>query len=511
MSGSRKDPRDYTRQLRAAMRRYLPWRGLALLGSDRWTDRLLVTAALLMVFSGLSTLGDRFAEARAAVVKMYPSRRRPGSSYGGFSKKLRAHSARLLDLLVQSLRQRMIQSAGEHWKVGRFLAFGVDGTKADAPRSLANQKHLKIGGKRKSGPQQLLVSVMHVGTGLPWSWRRGEATASERGLLLAQLGVLPAGVLLLMDAGFTGYEFRTSLLAAGHQVLVRAGANLTLLEKLGWVVEERGDLVYLWPTLAQQKGGEPLVLRRIVVVDGRNRRMCLLTNLSAAQMSVSEAVELYRRRWGIEVLYRGLKQTLGRRKMLSDAPENARVELDWTMAGYWMLGLLLWEQREEQVSVTCGVAEALRLVRGAMAGRGDKRGNFAAGWGRLTVDRYPRHHPKAARDWPHKKTEPPCGIPEMRIATVLEVRRAKRLARLKMAAQFTALGAMLLMGQGPRQEHADGQSDRASPVVTSEPLHPIARERQLLCINQSSSHSSPSSPSPSPPPSTPKPPPPPHP
>ena len=166
MSGSRMDPRDYTLQLRAAMRRYLPWRGLALLGPDRWSDRLLVLAALLMVFSGLSTLRDRFGEARAAVVKMSPSRRRPGTSYGGFSKKLRKHSARLLDLLVQALRQRLIQSAGAHWKVGRFLAFGVDGTKADAPRTLANQKHLKIGGKHKSGPQQLLVTLMHVGTGL---------------------------------------------------------------------------------------------------------------------------------------------------------------------------------------------------------------------------------------------------------------------------------------------------------------------------------------------------------
>jgi hypothetical protein len=293
---------------------------------------------------------------------------------------------------------------------------------------------LKIGGKRKSGPQQLLVTLMHVGTGLPWSWRRGPATASERGLLLEQLHVLPAGVLLLMDAGFTGYDFLSTLRQAGHEVLVRAGANLTLLKKLKWAVEERGDLVYLWPEAAQGKKCPPLVLRRIVVIDGRNRRMCLLTSVEEAQMSVGEAVELYRQRWGIEVLYRGLKQTLGRRKMLSDAPHHAQVELDWTMAGYWMLCLLLWEQRGEQVPVTCGVAEALRLVRQAMAGRGDRRGNFAAQWGRLTVDAYRRRRSKAARHWPHKKKESPCGIPHMRMATAAEVRRAKRLAHLKMAA-----------------------------------------------------------------------------
>jgi hypothetical protein len=329
----------------------------------------------------------------------------------------------------------MSEGAGASWKVGRHLAFGADGTKADAPRTRANQKGLKIGGKNKSGPQQLLVTLMHVGTGLPWSWRRGPATASERGLLREQLNTLPAGALLLMDAGFTGYALLRTILAGGHQVLVRAGANVTLLRKLGWRIKEKRDMVYLWPARAQEEGGEPLVLRCLVVVDGRNRRMCLLTSLlDDADLTLAEAVELYHRRWGIEVLYRGLKQTLGRRKMLSDSPHNAAVELDWTMAGYWLLGLLLWEHRREKTPVLRGLVEALRLVRAAMAGRGDKRASFAAAWQRLTVDRYRRRRPKAARDWPHKKNDPPCGTPHLRMATLTEIRMAKGLYALKYAA-----------------------------------------------------------------------------
>jgi hypothetical protein len=404
-------------------------------GAARWTDRLLVTVMILMAWSGLGTLRDRFAEARAAGVSMYVSRRRPGVSYRGFIDQLRKHSQRLLERVTPCLRQRMLGCAGAHWKVGRFVAFGVDGTKSDAPRTRANREGLKIGGKRKSGPQQLLVMLMHVGTGLPWSWRRGKATASERGLLLEQLDPLPKEALLLMDAGFTGYECLQTILKAGHQVLVRAGANVTLLEKLGWVVQEREGLVYLWPTRAQETGAKPLVLRRIVVIDGRNRRMCLLTSiLEETQLSVAEAVELYKRRWGIEVLYRGLKQTLGRRKMLSDTPENAGVELDWTLAGYWMLGLLLWECRGTKQAVSRGVAEALRLVRSAMAARGDRRGNFQGCWKNMQVDAYHRAGPKASPDWPHKKNDPPCGIPKMRMATPLEVRRAKALVPVPVAA-----------------------------------------------------------------------------
>src|SRR5258708_16926976 len=108
MNRSRNDSRDYTLQLRAAMRRYLPGRGLALMGSDRWSDRLVVMVILLMVFSSLGSLKDRFAEARGVAVRMYVSRRRPGKSYAGFINKLRKRSQRLLELVVGTLRQRVI-------------------------------------------------------------------------------------------------------------------------------------------------------------------------------------------------------------------------------------------------------------------------------------------------------------------------------------------------------------------------------------------------------------------
>jgi hypothetical protein len=435
MNRARIDPRDYTLQLRQALRQYLPASGLPLLSAaGRWSDRILVTTMLLLVFSSLGSLQDRFAEARAAVVQMYPSRRRPGQTYTGFMGQLRAHSTRLLAVVTAALRQRLRDRAGTSWKIGRHLAFGVDGTKSDAPRTQANQDGLKIGGKKKSGPQQLLVTLLHLGTGLPWSWRRGEAIASERALLLEQLAGLPPGALLVADAGFIGYDWGRRVLAAGYGLLVRAGNNVRLIQGCGTVVRQKGGLVYLWPEAVQKEGGEPLVLRRIVLVDGRNRQMCLLTSLTAAELTVAEARELYRRRWGIEVFFRGLKQTLARRKMLSDAPVQAGVELDWTMAGYGLLGLMLWEHRPKKVAVTQGLAWALRLVRAAVAGRGDRRGSFATGWRHLSGDRYQRTGSKTAYNWPHKKKEPPCGMPKLRMATAAEIRSAHALARRKQAA-----------------------------------------------------------------------------
>jgi len=428
---------DYNRQLRAALARYLPTRGLPLIqGALRWSDRLLVLVALLMAFSPLGTLQDRFAEARQAVVGMYGSRRRPGRTYAGFSARLVGVSPRLLGPVVEALQRHLIRVAGaDAWRVGRHLAFAGDGSQEDLPRTKANRRRCRPGGKKKSGPQQLLVSVLHVGTGLLWSWRRGPARSSERGLLLAQLAGVPAGALLLLDAGFTGHEVLTAILTQGLHVLVRAGANVRLLRKLGWTVVEKGHWVYLWPQALQGQGQPPLVLRKIVLIGRRNRRICLLTDLlEDRDLTVAEAGELYRRRWDVELLFRGLKQTLDRRKMLSGTPDHGAVELDWTVAAYGLLGLLLYEQRPEKVSATQGLAAALRLVRQALAGRGDRRRRWAAGWEKLRVDRYVRLRPKRAWCWPHKKNDPPCRTPQVRMATPTEVRRAKRLALLCRAA-----------------------------------------------------------------------------
>jgi len=426
---------DYTIQLRIAIARFLPAKGLALSGA-RWCPRMLVINIVLMVFSSCPSLEQRFAEARFSLVNMYPSRLRPGKTYAGFIRMLLRHSAALLSLVTDCLRKHVERTAGSHWKVGGRLAFGVDGTKIDSKRTSANEQMLKIGGKNKSGPQQLLVVLMHVGTGLIWSFKRACATASERGLLLDQLELLPQACLLLADAGFTGYDLISRILAGKRDLLLRAGANVTLLTDLlaesGCKVRFKEGLVYLWPCRWQNQ--EPLILRQIVLVDGRNRRMCLLTNLSEQELTMQEACELYEKRWGVELLYRGLKQTLGRRKMHSSSPEHAQVELDWTISGYWMLGLMLWENRCQDVPVTSGMAFAVKLVRRCMAGRGDGRGTWSCSWSKLRVDESRRQSSKKARAWPHKKKDRPCGVPKLRMATAAEVQQAKTVMMKKQAA-----------------------------------------------------------------------------
>jgi IS4 transposase len=180
-----------------------------------------------------------------------------------------------------------------------------------------------------------------------------------------------------------------------------------------------------------------LVLRLVVVHDGRKAVYLLTSVTSAAVLTDQEIAGIYRWRWGIEVLYRSLKRTMDKHKLRSDSPKRARVELDWAMVGLWLLGLLAAEEtmRDGQGPGQWSVALALRAVRRAMqrlevpTTAGGLFGQLA----RAVKDGYTRYGRKAARNWPHKKTDHPPGAPIIRTATKLEVRRAKGL-RTKEAA-----------------------------------------------------------------------------
>jgi hypothetical protein len=214
------------------------------------------------------------------------------------------------------------------------------------------------------------------------------------------------------------------------------GANVKLIEKLGYAIEEYDGVVYLWPEDVRKAGQEPLILRRITVVDGRNRRMHLLSNvMDVAEMSDAEAVRLYAMRWGIEVFYRSLKQTLGKRKMRCDSAANAQAELTWAMVALWALGLMSVSAIADAGGTPSqwGVAASLRAVRRAMSGpppRGRRtRPTLSIALATARKDQYPRAASKTARNWPHKKREKPPGDPQARTATRTEIELAHELKR----------------------------------------------------------------------------------
>jgi Transposase DDE domain len=430
--------RSYPRQLHRAIGTLLPHQGLRLLPLDdkeRWTPRYLVITALLMACLGGDLLVDRFATARRALVGMYPTRRRPGKSYQGFAAALQRLGDALLAELAGHLRVQTRRQAGERWLIDGWPVFGGDGSRFDKTRTTANKEHFKCGGKQKTGPQQFLTTLFHVGTGLPWCWRAGDAKASERHQLRAMLPQLPAGALVLMDAGYSGYELLKDIITSGRSFILRVGAGVELLEGLGYDYQRRGKgVVSLWPKSARRRGGPPLTLRLVSVIGKRGRRMHLLTNvLERSRLSDAAARKMYRLRWGVEVLFRSIKQTMQLRKARSWTPRAAAAELEWGMTGAWMLGLLALAARPKRRAPAnapahrWSAAGVLRVVRMAIRGTRGRGRSLRRLLAAAVRDGYPRRGSKTAIGWAHKKREKPPGDPRRRKATRAEVKAAREL------------------------------------------------------------------------------------
>ncbi len=412
--------RVYRHALVRVMIRLLP----ALSCAGGWSATALALCSVLMSWDPAPTLAQRFESALAVLDRALPRRRRAPRTYQGFIKALSSRGRSLPALLGAHLRVLTRAAAGKSWRVGGeggFVPIGVDGSKFDAPRTIGNEP-LGFAGKDKCGPQMMTLLLVHLGSMLPWAWRTAGVRQSERTLLRSVSRLLPRHALLVADAGFTGFDLISGLLARGVHVLIRVGRGNHLLTELGYARREGKSTVYLWP--GNHTARAPLTLRLIRVGD-----VWLLTSVTdPRRLSNKAAAELYRRRWGLEVAFRSLKQTLQRRKVRSGTAAHARAELDWAVLGLWMLALLGFHAAGPRSSP----AAALSVVRWARHSPVADRTLHARLRGAVR-DPYRRRSSKTAWRWPHKKNPPAPGRPRLTRASAAQVAAASAL-RVKLQA-----------------------------------------------------------------------------
>lgn len=430
---------------------HVAWGGIQFRKDCTWTARQLAATALLWAWSDEATLGERFVAARRIAKHLYQPQREFAGSWQAFVKMLARWTAPLVAMMQTALRKRMQDALASSWMIHGFIVFGVDGSRLDVPRTKSHEaangpardkqgNKLKRSRRKKprtaahtkkaNTPQRWLTLLWHAGTGLPWAWRTGPTGSSEREHWLQMLAELPPGALIAADAGFVGYDCLKTMIDSQRQVLVRVGSNVHLLRKLGWTRESAGT-VYLWPDRMAQKNQPPLVLR-LVVATGGKYPVHLVTNVTKQRLSDAQVVDVYRRRWGIELYFRHLKQTFERRKLRSACAENAVVELEWSLLGLWSMALYAQvELNKHAVDPTklsvAGVLKAFRrMLRDYL--HPQERGRSLAALLRAALrDEYPRKD-KTSRGYPRKKqADPPAGPPEIKNATVAQVRRARDL------------------------------------------------------------------------------------
>lgn len=382
---------------------------------------------ILMAWAEGGALCDRFAAAR----RLWPGGGR-GSTYQGFTKALRRHGHALIEAAAESLRRRF-RAVGDTAHRCGFFVLAADGSRFELPRTEAHERSFGTAGRGEGTPQIWVTMLWQMGLGLPWDWRLGPAGSSERHHLREMLDRTPEDTLLVMDAGFTGYELLRRIADSGRHFLLRVGGHVELLRELGHPeLAEDGQTVCLWPEHARRDRQPPLVLRLIRRPDAhdRRRRVYLLTSVrDPERLSDADAETLYRQRWGVELAYRSLKQTLEGSKLRSHAPDQARFELDGLILGLSLLGWMSVASIADAGGnpLKWSVTSARRAVRAGLRAPG-RRFNWPKLLGEAVTDGYTRNR-KTRRRWPRKKQhDPPPSRPRLRRARAAERALAHELA-----------------------------------------------------------------------------------
>ena len=384
------------------------------------------------------------------------------STYQGLMNALVKWTPQFMPLLCQVLH-RCMQQLGRHWRKNGWLPLAMDGFRSDAPRTRSNEaafcaKNYGKGprakyGKKKSkgmrrkrnqenpphpqGPQVWVTMIWHMALRLPWLWKVGPSYSSERhqAVQMIERGKCPENTLFCADAGFVGFPLWSHLLQEGYDFLVRVGANVSLLsEHTTWHFEKVGSegIVHCWPKAARKSAQAPLRLRLMRICLGKTQMWLLTSVTEPTRLTLKQAEQFYRMRWGIEVEIRGLKQTLDRAKLRCRDSYRLKAELEWSILAMAVAELFALK---EQLAVKAvkrqgknqkpdpahrSLAQTMRALRECL-----RQHHLAPMPGRdlstllreATTDDYVRQAEKHARYRPKNPDKKPLGNPKLQRIT----------------------------------------------------------------------------------------------
>lgn len=327
-------------------------------GNTKWTPKCLVCLALVWAWSEARHLTDGYAESMQFCQSIFSSF--VFGSYQGFIKALAKWTPQLMEILCPVLHQRMKEVGTKHWRIDGWVPIAFDGSRSTTPRVAANEQAFcaKNYGKGKTAmyrkkktkgmrrrknernkphpqtPQVWITMLWHMGLRLPWKWRLGPSDSSERAHVMEMIasGKHNKTTLFCGDAGFVGFPLWSAIIQSGASFLVRVGANVSLLREIGdYELCQKGH-VLCWPR-DQRATQLPLRLRLVKVHLGKTKVWLLTNVLDEAKLTPKQMIKFYKMRWGIEVEFRGLKQTLDRKKLRCRNERRVLAELNWSIMG----------------------------------------------------------------------------------------------------------------------------------------------------------------------------------
>jgi putative transposase len=175
-----------------------------------------------------------------------------------------------------------------------------------------------------------------------WGPMYGEAAVSEQGLAEQIMERLPAGAVLMNDRNFGVFSVAWAAQQRSLGVLSRL-TEARARKIAGGILPPAGsERRVAWRPSGEDRRAHPeipaeavvrgrLLVAHVVGQDGKRFKLYLFTTLEEPRESL---VELYRRRWDIELDIRSLKQTLRLHSLSAKTPVMAQKELLLAIAGY---------------------------------------------------------------------------------------------------------------------------------------------------------------------------------
>jgi hypothetical protein len=378
---------------------------------SRWSTQPLVLMLLLMTWCCGDSQPERFEAAKAFCVVCLPKRRRPGRTVQGFQKALAKLPMRVLRVVAAGIRKTLASRLACRWFDEGFIAIGCDGSRVECPRTAELEQRLGRANKDRAAPSIWVTALVLLHSGVPWAWRIGKGTASERSHLLRMLDLLPPQALLVADAGYLGFELAKQLVHKQISFLIRMSSNVTLYTQEQVAMERfREGLVYHFPAQSQKQ--QPPLHLRLIRIRGKKKKndVWLLTNvLENKRLSVASAAMFYRRRWENEGQFRAYKRTLAKVKMVSRTVRLVHREAEGSLLALQLMlaqGVLAMPHRNTQgvADPVCSPRQVLRAIRQELYGllrRGHPK--YYERLHQAQRERRKRTSVKAIRSWPRRK------------------------------------------------------------------------------------------------------------
>jgi hypothetical protein len=440
-------------------------------GKITWDAQQLVVQALCWAWQDAATVNDAFDRATelCKVLKLT----KVAKNYTTFMNGLDRQHRVFVECLRKRLQAMIEGTGGRFWRDQGWVLLAFDGSRASTPRTQSLEKAFcaptfgqgktaKYRKKKSKGmrrkqnernkaqpqrPQIWITMLWHMVLRVSWTWRLGPSNASERQHVreILEEEEMPKNTLFCGDAGFVGYDFWRGIVEKGHDFLVRVGANVTVLgDTVRWQKMSDGR-VLCWPKDKMRSGEPPLELRLVLVKVGKTQMWMLTSVLCPRKLTKKGIVRYYKMRWGIEIEFRGLKQTLDNRILRCRTSTRALVELDWAIRGMAFAELAaLREQiaaceRQKNSDYTPrdrSLAETVRALRYCMRNphtRPEMERSLRNALRAAVVQRYRPRTEKHARYRPRNPDKKPLGDPTILPLTSQHRDRLRLLNRKKAA------------------------------------------------------------------------------